>query len=112
MAENSMNKILTEKLLVLFFRDVIVRILNEYKKNAEDDEKPRNLFGITYARFGPVVSESDEGGNVSKDSYLTKRLSDESRSPYKRLYEHDDKSSKKQVFEEGKMFHVVRCSLF
>ena len=90
-----MNRILVEKLLVLYFQKVITKILNEYNSNHIDEQGAQNLFGITYARFGPVVSDSATKLGVSKDSYLTKRLFDDSRNPYKRLYEC---GRKKQVY--------------
>lgn len=84
--KKEMNSILVEKLLVLFFKEVIMKILKSYSENQDESEKPKNLFGITYARFGPVVSDNASEIGVSKDSYLTTRLFDDSRSPYKRLY--------------------------
>ena len=48
--KSMMGKILTEKLLVLFFREVIMKILNEYKNYGETDEKPQNLFGTLQRR--------------------------------------------------------------
>ena len=96
-----MSKILTEKLLVLFFKEVITKVLNEYKGSGENGETPKNIFGITYARFGPVVSDNPEELGVSNDSYLTKRLFDDARSPYKRLYEKDKKIYVKQVADNS-----------
>ncbi len=97
--KKDMSKIGVEKLLVLFFKEVISKILNEYKIDNSSSERPKNVFGITYARFGPVVADSKELG-VSKDNYLTKRLFDDSRSSYKRLYE-----NKKEPYEkEGKIY--------
>lgn len=92
--KNEMNRILVEKLLVLYFQKVISKILNEYNNNHMSESRAKNLFGITYARFGPVVSDSSLELGVSNDSYLTKRLFDDSRSPYKRLYENERKSKK------------------
>lgn len=96
-----MSKILTEKLLVLFFKEVIMKILNEYKGSYENGETPKNIFGITYARFGPVVSDNSEELGVSNDSYLSKRLFDDARSPYKRLYEKDKKIYVKQIADNS-----------
>lgn len=82
--KTEMSKIQTEKLLVLFFREVIRNIVDEYKVK-EGEERSRNLFGITYARFGPVVSDNSTELGVTQDTYLTNRLFDEVRGPYKRL---------------------------
>lgn len=95
--KNEMNRILIEKLLVLYFQNVISKILNEYNSNNNSDSGAQNLFGITFARFGPVVSDSSLELGVSSDSYLTKRLFDNSRSPYKRLYEKGRNSKKVYV---------------
>lgn len=98
-----MGRITTEKLLVLFFKEVITKLLSEYKSNRADEEKPHNLFGITYARFGPVVSDCSMELGVSKDTYLTKRLFEDSRNAYKKLYKKDhrpygDKPSEEKVY--------------
>ena len=95
-----LSKILTEKLLVLFFKQVIIKITNEYKYEAIEGKESKYLFGITYARFGPVVSDSIELG-VSNESYLTRRLFDESRNIYKRLYQKDKKIYTIETSEEN-----------
>lgn len=97
--KTEMGKILTEKLLVLFFNEVITKILNEHRSH-NNGEKAKNLFGIAYARFGPVVSDSSTKIGVSKDTYLTKRLFDSSRSPFKRLYTIENKSINAKNNEE------------
>lgn len=97
--KTEMNRILAEKLLVLFFKTVIPQILDEYHRPHEDENNPQNVFGIAYARFGPVVSDSSSRLGVSQDSYLTKRLFDESRSPFKRIY-----LTKKQDKNVGKIY--------
>ena len=80
-----MSSIMVQKLAVLFFREVIPTILNEIKVSDEDEGKitSNNCFGICYARFGPVVSDSEDILNVSEDSYLSNRLTDEERGPFK-----------------------------
>lgn len=82
---DSMSAITTEKLAVLFFRDVIPNIL--YDKIVESGNSVKNAYGIAYAMYGPVVSESTEQLNVRKESFLSKRLSGEDRSEFKKLHQ-------------------------
>ncbi|MBR4608375.1 MAG: phosphoribosyltransferase [Lachnospiraceae bacterium] len=79
------SKIMSEKLLVLFFRDVISKLLCEFRKN--DNVESKDVFGIAYARFGPVVSDCANELNVRQNSYLTERLKIHGNSEFKRIKE-------------------------